>query len=103
MVFPEVYFEGVVIDIVLLLPRTLAPVTDMAPLVLVATMCVQLVVSVKALTTETALGVPFEAALIDRTGVIVAELLMLPILWVCEKLVFVGEDFLVTCTEITRR
>jgi hypothetical protein len=101
MVFSEVNFEGVVVDKILLLPGTLAAVTDMAALVLVPTMCIQLVVSVEALTTEAALGMPFEAALIDRTGVIVAELLMLPKLRVCEKLVFVGEDFLVPRTEIT--
>jgi hypothetical protein len=101
MIFSEVNFEGVVVDKILLLSGTLTTVTDMAPFVLVATVCIQLVVSVEALTTEAAFGVPFEAALIDRTGVIVAELLMLPELRVCEKLVFVGEDFLVPCTEIT--
>ena len=70
----------------------------MATLVLVPAMCVQLVVSIEALPTEAALRVTLEATLIDSARVVVAELLVLSELSKREELVFVGEDFLVSCT-----
>lgn len=74
----------------------------MATLVLVPAMCVKLVVSVEALPTEAALRVTLETTLIDSARVVVAELLVLSELSKREELVFVGEDFLVSRTQIAR-
>jgi hypothetical protein len=54
------------------------------------------------LTTEAALGVALETTLIDSPRVVVAELLVLSELSKREELVFVGEDFLVSRTQIAR-
>jgi hypothetical protein len=45
--------------------------------------------------------VPLEAALVDRTYFVIAELLVLPQFRECEKLVFVREDFFISCAKIT--
>jgi hypothetical protein len=103
VVFPKVHLKGIVVDVVLLLPAPIvSSIADVTALVLVPTMRVKLVVSVKSLATEATFRVSLEAALIDRSGVIVAKLLMLPQLGIGEQLVLVGEDFLVSGAEITR-
>jgi hypothetical protein len=48
MVFPEVLFQRVVVDKVLLLPAFIAAIANMAPLVLVSTMSEELVVAVES-------------------------------------------------------
>lgn len=85
VVFSEVHLEGIVVDVVLLFSTaSFAPIADMAAFVLVPAMRVEFVVSVEALPAETAFGVPLEAALIDGAGVVVAELLVLPELFLGE-------------------
>jgi hypothetical protein len=74
----------------------------MAALVLVPAMCVKLVVSVEALTTEAALRMTLETALVNSARIVVAELLVLSELGKGEELVFVGKDFLVSRTQIAR-
>jgi hypothetical protein len=101
MVFFEVDFEGIVVDKVLLLASAITPIADMAAFVLVSTVCVQLVVSVEALSTEATFRVSLEAALVDRTRVVVTELLVLPQFGECKQLVFVRKDLLVSCTQVT--
>ena len=102
VVFLKVQLKRIVVDIILLLSAAFSAVTDMATLVLVPAMCVKLVVSVEALTTEAALRMTLETTLIDSARVVVAELLVLSQLSKREELVFVGEDFLVSRTQIAR-
>jgi hypothetical protein len=100
MIFTEVYFERVIVDIVLLLSVLVPAVADVTTFVLVSTMCIQFVVSIEALSTKPAFRVSLETALVDRTGIVITKLLMLLQVGPCEKLVFVGEDFLISCAEI---
>lgn len=74
----------------------------MATLVLLSTMCVQLVVAVEALATEAALRVALETTLINSARVVVAELLVLSKLGKGEELVFVGENLLIPRTQVAR-
>jgi hypothetical protein len=76
VVFLEVDFERVIVDKVLLLSAAITPVADVAAFVFVSAMCVQFVISIEALSAETAFWMSLEATLIDGAGVVVAELLM---------------------------
>jgi hypothetical protein len=78
MIFLEVQFQRVVVDKVLLLPAFIATIADMAPLVLLPAMYVQLIIPIEPLSTESAFWVSLESTLIDSPWVIVTELLMLP-------------------------
>lgn len=78
VVLAKVDFERVIVDVILLLPATLPSVANMAALVLVSAMSVQLVVPIKALATKATFRMSPEAALIHGTWVVVAELLMFP-------------------------
>lgn len=80
--------------------RFVCPIADVASLVALATVSVQLVVAVESSPTETTLGMPFEPTLVDRTRVVVSKLLMPLKLGSCEQLVFMGEDFLVSRAKI---
>jgi len=71
------YLERIVVDIVLLLSAPVATVADVTALVLISAVRVQLVVAVEAFSTETTFWVAFEAALVNGTGVVVAELLVI--------------------------
>lgn len=100
VILPEMLFQRIVIDIVLLLPAPFSAIADVAALVLVATMRVQLIVSVEALTTESTFRMSLKAALVDRTRVIVAKFLVLLEVGEGEELVLVREHFLVSCAEV---
>lgn len=102
MIFPEVLLKCIVVDVILLLSATISAVTDVAAFVLVTTVCVQLIVSIKALTTEATLRMPLESTLVDSTGVIVTEFLVLPELGEREELMLMSEDLLVSRTQVTR-
>jgi hypothetical protein len=101
VVFAKVHFERVVVDVVLLLPAALPSVANVAALVLVSTVSVQLVVSVEALPTEATFRVSSKTTLVFCARVVVAKLLVLLQIGPCEELVLVGEDLLVPCTEVT--
>jgi hypothetical protein len=78
VVFAKVHLKGIVIDVVLLLPASaVLAIADVTAFVLVSTMRVKLVVSIETLATEATFRVSLESALVDRAGVIVAELLVL--------------------------
>lgn len=64
------------------------------------TMIVKLVVVVKPLSTEAAQGVTFEAGLIRGTRLVVTAAHMFLKLAVGEELVLVGEDLLVSGTQV---
>lgn len=98
MVFPKMLFERVVVDVILLLSAAISAIANVATLVLVSAMCVQLIVSIEALATETTFWMSLKPALIDSARVIVAELLVLPELSKGEELVLMREDFLVSST-----
>lgn len=100
VILPEVLFQRVVVDIVLLLPAPFSAIADVTALVLVATMRVKLVVSVEALTAESTFRVSLKTALVDRARVVVAEFLMLLEVGEGKELVLVGKHFLVSCTEV---
>jgi hypothetical protein len=101
MVFPEVYFYGIIVDKVLLATPLGLAVTDMTPFVLVSAMCEKLVVAIKALSTKAAFRMSSETALVNRARIVVSKLLVLSQLGECEKFVLVRKDFLVPRTEIT--
>lgn len=56
----------------------------MAAFMLLTTMGVQLVITIEALSTETTLGMPFETALVDGTGLVITILFVLSQLRVCK-------------------
>lgn len=100
VVFLEMLLKSIIVDIILLLAVARLSITDMASLMLVSTMGVELVVSIEALTAKFTLGMSLETALVDSTGVIVAEFLVFPKLRYGEQFIFVSERFFVACTEI---
>ena len=65
------------------------------------TVSVQFVVAVESLPAEAALWMTFEAGLIYGPGVVITKSFMLPKFAKCEQLVFMGEDFLISCAQIT--
>jgi hypothetical protein len=97
VVFPEVHLEGIVVDKVLLFSASpFSTIANVAALVLVSAMSVELIVTVETLSAEPTFWVSLEATLIYCSGVIVAELLMLSQIGLCEEFVLVGEDLLVS-------
>lgn len=68
----------------------------------VPTMDVQFVVSIESLPTETAFRMSLEPALVDSARVIISKLLMLAQLLWGEKLMLMGEDFLISCAQIAQ-
>jgi hypothetical protein len=77
VVFPEVHLEGIVVDKVLLFSASpFSTIANVAALVLVSAMSVELIVTVKTLSAEPTFWVSLEATLIYCSGVIVAELLV---------------------------
>lgn len=100
MVLFEVLLQCIIIEEILLRLSPIPPIADMAALVLVPAVCVELVVAVEAQAAEAAFGVAFEAALVDGAGVIVAEFLVFSEFGGGEELVLVGEDFLVAGAKV---
>ncbi len=102
VIFSKVNFERVVVDIVLLLPAGVPSIADMAALVPVSAVRIQLIVTIEALLAKSALRMPSETALVHCAGVVVPKLLMLSQLGVGEQLVLVRKDLFVACAEITK-
>lgn len=100
MILSKMHLQRIVVDIILLLAASFATITDMTPFVLVPTMRVKLIVSVKSFTAEATLWMSLETALVNRTWVIVSKLLMLSQLRMCEKFMLVSENLLVSSAEI---
>jgi hypothetical protein len=94
-------FKGLVINVVLLLAVVGAAVTDMAAFMLLTTVGIQLVIAIKALPTETTLGMSFETALVDGSGLIITILFVLSQFRVCKESVLMSKDFFVPCTKVT--
>lgn len=94
-------FQCLIIDVVLLLTVGGTTITDMATLMLISTVGVELIIAVETLAAKATLWVPFETALINGTGLVITILLVPPQLCMSEQSVLVCEDLLVPCTEIT--
>jgi hypothetical protein len=96
----EVLFQHLVVQVVLWTAAVIPSITNVAFLVLLPAMRVQLVVSVESLPTETTFWMPFEPRLIDRSWIIISKLFMRSKFSECEKLMFMSKDFLVSRTKI---
>lgn len=94
-------FEGVIVDVVLLLAMSRSSVADVASLMSVTTVRIQLVISVEPFTTETAFRVPSETALVNRARDVVSVLFVLAQLRRGEDFMFVSENFFVSSAKIT--
>ena len=94
-------FEGVIVDVVLLLAMSRSSVADVASLMSVTTVRIQLVISVEPFTTETAFRVPSETALVNRARDVVSVLFVLAQLRRGEDFMFVSEKFFVSSAKIT--
>lgn len=68
---------------------------------LVPAMCKKLVVAIEPLSTEAALGMASESALIDRTRIIITKLLMFLKFGKGKEIVLVSEDFFVSGAKVT--
>ena len=101
MVFLEMFLQCVVVNIVLLLAVSGSSITDMAPLVLVPTVGVQLVVSVEPLSAETTLRMTFKTALVDRPRGIVSVFFVLAQFRHGKQRMLVREHLFVSSTQIT--
>ena len=99
--FLEVVFEGVIVEVVLLLAMSRSSVADVASLMSVTTVRIQLVISVEPFTTETAFRVPSETALVNRARDVVSVLFVLAQLRRGEDFMFVSENFFVSSAKIT--
>lgn len=84
MIFSKVLLEGIVVDIVLLLSPGVHPIADVTSLVPVPAMCIELVIAVEALSAKPTLRMAFKSTLVNRSRVVVAELLMFVQLSRCE-------------------
>lgn len=102
MVVPEVKFQGVVVHIVLLLPSIISSIADMALFMLISAMGIQLIIAVKPLPAEATLRVALKTALIHGSRIIITEFFMLAKFGYCKQFMFVREDFLVPCAQITQ-
>ena len=94
----KVLLELGVVQVVLRVTAAISPIANMASLMSLSTVCVELVIAVEPLSAEPALRVPFESRLIDRTRIVISVLLMSPQLPEREQLVFMCEDLLVPST-----
>lgn len=101
MILSEMQFQGVVVEIVLWFVACV-PIADEASLVLISAMNVQLVITVKSLTTKAANRVSSEATLIDRTWIIVAFLHVPLEFLIGKEFVLVSKDFLISRAEIAQ-
>ena len=94
-------FEGVIVDVVLLLAMSRSSVADVASLMSVTTVRIQLVISVEPFTTETAFWVPSETALVNGAWNVVTVLFVLAQLCRSEDFVLMSENFFVSSAKIT--
>lgn len=99
--FSKVFLEFLVVEVILRISATIPPVTDMTSFVLLPTMSVEFVVTIKALFAKSAFRMTFEAGLVDCTWIVIAKSFVLAEFGVREKLVLMGKDFLVPSTKIT--
>ena len=76
MLLSEMLFEGVIVDVVLLLCSLTFSIADMTSFMFVPAMCVQLIISIESLLAEPTLGMSSESALVYRTRMIITKFFM---------------------------
>ena len=101
VILSEVNFQGVVVEVILVITSQIPAITDMTPLVAFSTMVVELIESIEELLAETALGMTLEAGLVRDTGIIIPNLLMNLQLAMSEQFMLMREDLFVLSAEIT--
>lgn len=99
----EVILQSAVVNVVLLLPIPRPSITDMTALMFVSAVSIEFIISIEPLAAETAFRVSSESTLVNRTGNIIAMLLMSSQLRSGKKLMLMCEHFLVARTEVTAR
>lgn len=97
----KVVLKCIVVDIVLLLPMARPSIADMAALVPVTAVGVELIVPVESLTTKPTFRMASESTLINGSRNVISILLMLAQLCDGKDLVLMCKNFLVSCTQIT--
>jgi hypothetical protein len=78
MIASKVLFQRVIVNVVLRLAASAPSITDMATLVLVSAVSIQLVVAVEPYVTESAFRVALEPTLVDGARSVVPESFMFP-------------------------
>ena len=101
MILSKVLFQRVVIHKILLLPPLVISIADMASFMFISAVGIELIISIETLSTKTTLGMPFEAALVHGTRIVVTKLFMFSKFLRCEEFMFVRKDLLVPCAKIT--
>jgi len=84
VIFAEVKLQLIIISIVNGFAALVAVIADITSFMLFSAMSIKLIVAIESFSTEATFGMTFETALIYGTRVIVAELLMLSKLRICE-------------------
>ena len=102
MVFSEVKFQRIIVYIILLLASKIPPIANMALFVLISAMSIQLIIAIESLPAEATLRMALETTLVHGSRVVVAKLFMLPKFGSSEQFMFMREDFLVSCAQITQ-
>lgn len=102
MILSEMLLQRIVVLIVLLLSPFVSSITYMTSFMLVSTMGVKFVITIKSLPAEPTFWVPFESTLINSTRIVIAKFLMFSELLWCEQLMLMSEDLFVPRTEITQ-
>lgn len=97
----KVLLEFLVIEVVLRIAAAVPSITDMTSLMPLPTMSIEFVVPIKSLFAESTVWMALEARLVDCTWVIITKSLMLAEFCISKQFVFMGEDLLVSGTEIT--
>jgi len=101
VVISEVLLERAVVYVILLLPTSVSPVTNVTSFMFVSAMRVQLVVTVEPLSAKSTLRMTPETTLISCAWIIIAELLMFAQFLYREELMLMSEDLFVPRTHIT--
>lgn len=96
VLFREMNGKCIIVDVVLLCRLWTTSVADMAALVLIAAVRVQLVGGVEALSAEPTLGMALEARLVFRARLVVAGPFVLAQINGREERMLMGKDFFVT-------
>ncbi len=73
----KVFFELLVVQVILRVSASISPVAYVASLMFLAAMGVKFIIPVESLLAKAALGVSFEARLVDCAGIVVSKLFML--------------------------
>jgi hypothetical protein len=92
VILPIMPLQTAVVHIILRL--TPSPVTYKAALMFLPTMNIQLVIPIESLSTEAALGMAFEATLVNGSWIIVSFPHMFIQLLVRKQFMFMGKDLL---------